>query len=193
MEIKKCSVCGKSSKDDAHFNYKRKLCNRHCLQLTKYGKFLDSECKINSARHRIPKEMLPDVINDYYGVSITTIHSTLKNNDIEIIVNSTHDCRFKAKYQDYDWCYHHFVELGMTHKEMADIAGCKVRTIEKWCVEKHKLKNRVRLDTVKFNNIQEQIILGSILGDGHINKKEDAPNFFISHAVNQKDYIFLEI
>ena len=33
--------------------------------------------------------------------------------------------KYKAIYQDYDWCYDHFINLGMSHQEMADLSGCK--------------------------------------------------------------------
>lgn len=38
-----CRICGKPASEDSHFYPKQKLCNRHYLQLHKYGKILNSE------------------------------------------------------------------------------------------------------------------------------------------------------
>ena len=43
--------------------------------------------------------------------------------------------KFKAVYQDYDWCYERYVIKGMTHQEMADECGASLRVIQKWCSE----------------------------------------------------------
>lgn len=52
MEEERCSVCGKLPKDDCKFIYKHHLCNRHYLQIKKYGKFLDVENKPVNKKNR---------------------------------------------------------------------------------------------------------------------------------------------
>ena len=45
-EIAYCSFCGKSSEEDKNFNYKRGLCNKHLIQMKRYGKcFTEEELK----------------------------------------------------------------------------------------------------------------------------------------------------
>jgi len=103
---------------------------------------------------------------------------------------SKNNIRFKAIYQDYDWCYYNLVELGLNHEEMAEKADTTKRTIKKWCVEKHKITGRLRAKEKKFTDRQKDIIIGNMLGDGHIDKRETQPMFIVSHAENQKDYLY---
>lgn len=97
---------------------------------------------------------------------------------------------FKSDYQSYDWCYEHFINQGLNHKQMAEIAGCKQRTIEKWCNEIHKISNITRSEKIELTSQQIDLIIGSMLGDGHIDKREKYPLFIVTHAENQKDYLF---
>lgn len=78
----------------------------------------------------------------------------------------------------------------MSHEEMAKIAGCSKRTIEKWCTEKHKLKTWDRAKNKILNPLQQDLIIGSLLGDGHIDKRDKYPLFVVCHAENQKDYLY---
>ena len=97
---------------------------------------------------------------------------------------------FRAIYQDYNWCYQKFIIEGLNHQEMADECGATKRVIEKWCTEKHRLTQKFRQKNKQLSSTQKDIIIGSMLGDGHINKRETQPLFIISHAENQKDYLF---
>jgi len=99
-------------------------------------------------------------------------------------------CVNDKNYQNYDWLYDNFINKGMTIEEISELANCKKRTIEKWLVEKYKLKNEFRLDNVELNDFQKKLIIGSLLGDGHIDKREKYPIFIVSHAESQKDYLF---
>lgn len=101
--------------------------------------------------------------------------------------NST---KFKAVYQDYNWYYTHFVEFGMDHEEMAKLAGCTKRVIEKWGQEKHHINTYTRMQNKQLSMKQYDLIVGSLLGDGHIDKREEFPLFIVSHAENQKDYLY---
>lgn len=48
--------------------------------------------------------------------------------------------KFKAIYQDYDWCYERFINRDMSMQEMAKEAGCSLRVMQKWCSEKTSSK-----------------------------------------------------
>lgn len=100
------------------------------------------------------------------------------------------DTKYKAVYQNYDWCYERYINLSMTHEQMAQEAGCSLRVMQKWCSEKYGLNARTFKEYKKLSNIQKQLIIFSLLGDGHIDKRENAPLFIVSHAENQKDYLF---
>lgn len=100
------------------------------------------------------------------------------------------NARFKAVYQDYDWCYDRFINKGMTQQEMADEANASIRVIKKWCTEKYGLHNRSFKEFKKLNDLQYQIILFGTLGDGHIDKREDEPLYIESHSIEEKDYLF---
>lgn len=102
------------------------------------------------------------------------------------------DSRFKAIYQDYDWCYQKFMIEGLNHDEMAKEADCTKRVIQKWCVERHRLTQKYRQQHKQLNNMQEALIVGSLLGDGHIDKRDTQPVFIVGHAVNQKDYLYFK-
>lgn len=97
---------------------------------------------------------------------------------------------FKAVYQNYDWYYKQFVENGLNHEEMAELAGCTKRVIEKWGQEKHHIDTYTRMHNKQLSILQYNLIIGSLLGDGHIDKREEFPLFIVSHAENQKDYLY---
>lgn len=97
---------------------------------------------------------------------------------------------YKAIYQSYDWCYERYITKGMTMEEMAEEAGCKLRTIQKWCGDVHGLNVRTFRKHKKLTEKQRELIMFSRLGDGHIDRREEQPLFIVSHAANQKDYLF---
>lgn len=105
-------------------------------------------------------------------------------------MNSKHSIYFKAIYQNYDWCYQKFIIEGLNHQEMADECGATKRVIEKWCTEKHRLTQKFRQKNKQLTQMQRDLIIGSMLGDGHIDRRETQPIFIVSHAENQKDYLF---
>lgn len=100
------------------------------------------------------------------------------------------DCRFKADYQSYDWCYERYINKGISMKEMAAEAGASLRVIQKWCSEKHGLNEWTFKKEKKLTDLQKQIIMFGKLGDGHIDRRENQPMYIESHAENQKDYLF---
>lgn len=101
-----------------------------------------------------------------------------------------HNNKYKAPYQDYDWCYERYINRNMTHEQMAKEANTTLRTIQKWCSEKHRLNAHTFKYHKKLSDIQRQLIMFSLLGDGHIDKREKEPLFIVCHAENQKDYLY---
>lgn len=123
------------------------------------------------------------------GVNYSVLKNIFENENLNKN-KSKNGMDFKELYQDYDWCYEMFVNRGMNHEEMAIEANCSKRVIEKWCCEKHKINQSFRRKNKKLNKIQKDLIIGSMLGDGHIDNRENSPLFIVSHAENQKDYLF---
>ena len=125
-----------------------------------------------------------------YDYSYDSIKSKIFNMGLSKIFIKKNNPNFSAIYQDYNWCYDNFVNKGLNHSEMAKIAGCSKRVIEKWCQEKHHIDTYVRMAEKTLNKQQCDLIIGSLLGDGHIDKREKYPLFIVSHAENQKDYLY---
>lgn len=93
-------------------------------------------------------------------------------------------------YQKYEWLYDKFIDKGMNIQEIADLTVVKRRTIEKWLVEKHRLTEIYRIKNKKITDYQKQLIIAGLLGDGHIDKREEYPIYIEAHAENQKDYLY---
>ena len=91
-------------------------------------------------------------------------------------------------YQTYEWCYHKYIEERLNYKEIAEEAGCKPRTIQKWCSERYGLNRKTIANLIHLNKRQKELIIFSLLGDGHISKRDCC--FIVSHAENQNDYCF---
>ena len=197
-----CKVCGKLASNDCHFNKKRQLCNRHYIQWRTYGKYLDDKIVINPQRKMWTDEEVADVCNKYlsgveekviaseYNCSVGAIDHILKRGGVTKEIRYTNDSRFTAPYQDYNWCYERYIVKGMSYEEMAIEGNAKPRTIQKWCSEKHGLNRRTKRKELHLSAKQRELIMFSLLGDGHIVKRDNQPIFIVSHAVNQKDYLF---
>ena len=204
-EIKYCSICG-VSENDTRFYYNSKfgenLCNKHYTQLNRSGKITDySQPDITFKKvYWTPEEekMLIDLVDNktpYEEIAIIlnkrssgSISSKVASMGIE--TKYTNSSKFKAIYQDYDWCYQKYMIEGLNHEEMASEAKCSMRVIEKWCSERHRLTQEYRQVHKKLNDKQKDLIVGSMLGDGHIDKRESQPIFIVVHAENQKDYLY---
>lgn len=212
MNKRKCVICG----DEESCKYYKwtafngvltehkgdDICNKHYNQLVKYEHLLDTASSKHEKREywnesdiivlkELYSRMTPmcemiKILNRTVG-SISSKAMGLGLTDIYIKPNSA---RFKAEYQDYDWCYERYVNRRMSYQEMADEIGATKRVIEKWCVEKHKLHNNTLKQHIKLTETQYQLIMFGLLGDGHIDKRKDQPMYIESHAENQKDYLY---
>lgn len=129
-----------------------------------------------------------EVLNRTPAAIGTKKNKYFKDIDTTQIYNNNKN--YKAIYQDYDWCYQKFFIEGLNHEEMAKEANCSKRVIEKWCTERHRLTQKYRQEHKRFNKQQHNLLIGSLLGDGHIDKRETQPLFIVNHAENQKDYLY---
>lgn len=149
-----------------------------------YGEGFIEWLKNNSKRYHSVSDLSRDL-----NIYIDLIHKICKENSIEFNYKKN-DPRYRKIYQDYDWCYEKFINEGLNHEEMSIEANCSKRVIKKWCVEKHRLTAEFRKENKQLSQIQRDLIIGSMLGDGHIDKREAQPIFIVVHAENQKDYLY---
>ena len=140
----------------------------------------------------LPLDETTRLMNEFSGITRSPGGISSKANQLGLTQKymKPNNPKFTAAYQDYNWCYDKFVEKGLNHEEMAKLANCTKRVIEKWCQEKHHIDTYTRMNNKRINKIQHDLIIGSLLGDGHIDKREEYPLFIVSHAVDQKDYLY---
>ena len=144
---------------------------------------------INFIKEELGKGETINSISKKVGVTYRVIKNIVNENNI-IVTTHKNNSSYKAIYQDYNWCYQKYIIEGLNHEEMAMEAETTKRTIEKWCCEKHRLTQKYRQKNKQLNNTQRSLIIGSLMGDGHIDKRETQALFIVGHAVNQKDYLF---
>lgn len=130
-----------------------------------------------------------DLANEF-GKSESAIKARIRALNLDAEYVSTHSTKFKAIYQDYNWCFDNYINKGLSLDEMANLCGAKKRVVQKWCSEKYGLNEFTFKKYKTLNDIQYEIILSGSLGDGHITKDIDAPYYIESHAIDEKDYLF---
>jgi hypothetical protein len=198
----KCKICGQPANEDCHFYPKMQLCNRHYMQWCRHKSFLDSELKEVVSRDNWTDDEVA-LLTELYSqnMKISDIAKQIGRTEGAASTKAQHlgitsniikhnNPKFKAAYQDYDWCYERFINRGMSMQEMAEEANTTLRTIQKWCSEKHRLNDWTFKTEKKLNDLQKQIVMFGRLGDGHIDRREDQPMYIEVHAENQKDYLF---
>jgi len=203
-EIQYCRICGVSEKDTKFFKngkYGINLCNKHWLQMKNHNKITDaSQPDLNDKRiywtseEEIKLKELVDEIIPYKEMSKILNKSPMAIRDkvshLKLETKFKNSVNYKAIYQEYDWCYQKYMVEGLNHEDMAKEAKCSMRVIEKWCCEIHRLNQEYRQENKQLNDKQKDLIIGSMLGDGHIDKRETQPIFIVVHAENQKDYLY---
>lgn len=180
-------------------------CGRHCVvstlglrntvRPTKSCGCINEEKKWAEEQISILKEMYLDgaKISDIaqkIGKTNGAISSKADDLGLSKEIIRPNNPKFKAVYQDYDWCFERFINQGMSMQEMAEEAGASLRVIQKWCQEIHDLDARSYKKHKKLNDIQKQLVMFGRLGDGHIDRRENQPMYIETHADNQKDYIY---
>ena len=89
-------------------------------------------------------------------------------------------------YQDKEWLTKQCIELNKTNKQISQENGWTERVVMKW-VDLYGLHKRNYKKLKSLDFLQREIIIGSIVGDGHIAKNN---SFIISHCESQKDYLY---
>lgn len=198
----RCKICGKLASEDCHFYPNQLLCNRHYLQIHIHGEVTDSSYIETTKREywtdeevktltELYKKQLPiSEICEIMGKSKGSISDKAATLGLTKEIIRKNNANFKAIYQDYDWCYQKYFIERKSYEEMAEEAGASKRVIVKWCSEIHGLNSKYIKENLQLTDIQRQFIMFSKLGDGHISKRENEPIFIVSHAENQKDYLF---
>jgi len=203
-EMQSCSICGVSELDTRfYYNSKcgKNLCNKHYTQLIRRGKITDSsKPDINFKKvYWTPEEenLLIDLVNnvtsyDKIAIILNKTSTSIGSKVVSMGIKTkyTNSSKYKAIYQEYDWCYQKYMVEGLNHEDMAKEASCSKRVIEKWCCEIHRLTQEYRQVHKQLNEKQKDLIIGSMLGDGHIDKRETQPIFIVVHAEDQKDYLY---
>lgn len=211
--IERKNVCCVCNVTDAHKYYicqkhgeyyGKEVCGKHYNQLMNHNKITDPTFSqvVDKAPSWTDEEikLLEECYSKYMSVeemiklfpnrtshAITGKANRLGFDDKYIKSNNP---KYKAIYQDYDWCYQKYFIERKSYKEMAEEAGASERVIIKWCSEVHRLNANYIKHNLKLTDIQHDLIMFSLLGDGHIDKRETQPVFIVSHAENQKDYLF---
>ena len=207
-KVRKCDICG-DEEHDRYYIWKQEgeyfnkvLCGKHYNQMSIKGDIIDSTPSEHLDRKMWTKEdeeKLREMyleqksikeIADYFGVTVGAVSSKAGDIGVSKELIKSNNPNFKAVYQDYDWCYERFINRGMGMQEMAYEANTTMRTIQKWCSEKHRLNDWTFKKEKKLNDLQKQLVMFGRLGDGHIDKRKDQPMYIESHAANQKDYLF---
>ena len=80
---------------------------------------------------------------------------------------------------------------GKSDKEIGNIFGLSYLTIKKYRQELGFIQKSSRPNKYKYNDIQFQIIIGSILGDASLVKmyKNGGTVFKVTHCLKQQDYL----
>lgn len=89
-------------------------------------------------------------------------------------------------YRDRNWLFEQMIIFGKTEKQLSQEFGWTKRVIEKW-VQIYGFGDNNFKNLKTINSIQESLIKGSLLGDGHITEEGI---FIVSHCEAQKDYLF---
>ena len=172
-----CSICGDRESIKYYIwhrdgEYKNKeLCNKHYNQLIRHGYLLDTTQSDHAKRHKWTKE--EDIkLEELYKIGLSFDEICKEMNMGIGMINSrssylklgekymrSNNPKFKAPYQDYNWCYERYVIKGMSHQEMADECGASLRVIQKWCSEIHRLNEWTFKENKKLSELQYQIIL----------------------------------
>ena len=205
----KCFVCGDANHNQYYIWQStgelegKTLCGKHYNQMLTKGMITDNtpsehinkgvwtEEEINTLKESYAK-LLPivDICELIPNHSEEAIYSKAERLGLTKQFIRKNNLNYKAVYQSYDWCYERYIVKGMTMEEMAEEAGCKVRTIQKWCGDIYGINGHTFKKLKKLNDKQREVILFGRLGDGHIDKREGQACYIESHAEDQKDYLF---
>lgn len=135
------------------------------------------------------KEKVPlKEVCSYFGKKESAISSKAIELGLTSKYPKKNSKKFFAPYQNYEWCYQHYIVQGMSLQKMADELGCKKRVVQKWCTDIFGLHRRTASHYFQLTPEQYQIVLSGTLGDGHISSRDLC--YIESHAVDEQEYLF---
>lgn len=87
-----------------------------------------------------------------------------------------------------------YVIQKLSCKEIAQLYGCNVTTIESWILRKYKLNKKKAIqndrESIILTNEQRSILLGTALGDAHIRSiNNKLARMYLSHGWKQQTYL----
>jgi len=91
---------------------------------------------------------------------------------------------FKFKKKD-------FLDLhskGLTDNKIADLLGVSATRISEFRRSLNLISNKS--SDINITKVQEQLIIGTVLGDGHLYNYKDTAMLKFDHSLKQKDYLF---
>ena len=177
------------------------MCGKHLNQMWNKGKITDITPSLHAPKINWSEDDVQILVNGYksrenladiankLNRSTSAISAKAAELGLPDIYISKFSTKYDAPYKDYDWLKEHYIDRLMSPEEIASECGATPRVICKWC-EKYKLYQLQAKRSLEINNQQRELIMFSLLGDGHIDKRETRPLFIVSHAINQKDYLF---
>lgn len=93
-------------------------------------------------------------------------------------------------YHDYDFMYNLYITQGKSMKEISDELNISLRTVKKWCCEKFGFNSSMRSKIVRLNNIQKDLVMAGILGDGCVSENNGRYYYIESHCEQEKEYLY---
>lgn len=115
-----------------------------------------------------------------WGLKSDTIKKVYEKRGIEL-----HFAK-EPLYKDRDWCIEQFIKKHKTVREVAKETGYKLRVLQKWAQEIHKLNIQAEHKNLRLTERQFSLIYGGILGDGCISEEGQ---YYVGHCESQKEYL----
>lgn len=180
---------GKSAESVRSMAYKKEFTKKYPKQKTS-GKvdWTDEEVRIleDCYKNYMPIKEVANILTNHTEKAISAKANKLGFSKLYVKKNST---SFKAEYQDYDWLYQRIITEGKQPKDIAKETGYTRRVIEKWA-DYYRLNEITFKEHASLTPLQRSLIIGGVLGDGHICLLNNSAVYIESHAINQKDYLF---
>lgn len=102
-------------------------------------------------------------------------------------LNKISNFKYSCKISEKD--YMDLYNQGLKDTEIFSILGLENTNAIKYTRDKLKLKD-TKYKRYEFTEEQNQILLGCLLGDGHLRKQRKYPLFVFSHSLKQEQYLY---
>jgi len=127
-------------------------------------------------------------VSKIYNCDPTTIHNRLKQFNIP---RKYFGGKGKRINIPYDIIYDLYIIKKISPDIIAKNYNCERSTIYE-ILKKYNITEQDKVNTYKLNKLQHDILIGSILGDGHISKVDNDHNyssFTVGHTIKQVEYL----